>query len=83
MVFPGERKIDLGVFLGFFEIWRGEIGRGKSLGCGGKVLGEPMEIPGIGQYVSFFDTESNRVSMLQPATRMAEARFGQSKLQLK
>jgi predicted enzyme related to lactoylglutathione lyase len=34
--------------------------------AGGEVLGEPMEIPGIGQYVSFFDTEKNRVSMLQP-----------------
>jgi predicted enzyme related to lactoylglutathione lyase len=33
---------------------------------GGKVLGEPMEIQGVGQYVSFFDTEGNRVSMLQP-----------------
>jgi predicted enzyme related to lactoylglutathione lyase len=37
--------------------------------AGGKVLGEPMEIPGIGQYVSFFDTEGNRVSMLQPLPR--------------
>jgi uncharacterized protein len=36
--------------------------------AGGKVLGEPMKIPGIGQYVSFFDTEGNRVSMLQPAS---------------
>ncbi len=35
--------------------------------AGGKVLGEPMEIPGIGQYVSFTDTEGNRVSMLEPA----------------
>ena len=34
--------------------------------AGGKVLGEPMAIPGIGQYVSFTDTEGNRVSMLQP-----------------
>lgn len=34
--------------------------------AGGKVLGEPMAIPGVGQYVSFFDTEGNRVSMLQP-----------------
>jgi uncharacterized protein len=34
--------------------------------AGGKVLGEPVEIPGIGQYVSFTDTEGNRVSMLQP-----------------
>jgi hypothetical protein len=36
---------------------------------GGEVLGEPMEIPGIGQYVSFFDTEGNRVSLLQPLPR--------------
>ncbi|HEU5180040.1 MAG TPA: VOC family protein [Candidatus Polarisedimenticolia bacterium] len=34
--------------------------------AGGKVLGEPMEIPGVGRYVSFTDTEGNRVSMLQP-----------------
>jgi uncharacterized protein len=33
---------------------------------GGKVLGEPMDIPGIGLYVSFFDTEGNRVSIIQP-----------------
>jgi predicted enzyme related to lactoylglutathione lyase len=37
---------------------------------GGTVLGEPMEIPGVGQYVSFMDTENNRVSMLQPLPRM-------------
>jgi predicted enzyme related to lactoylglutathione lyase len=34
--------------------------------AGGKVLGEPVEIPGIGMYVSFFDTEGNRLSILQP-----------------
>jgi hypothetical protein len=34
--------------------------------AGGEVLGEPMTIPGVGDYVSFFDTEKNRVSMLQP-----------------
>ena len=34
--------------------------------AGGSVLGEPVEIPGIGQYVAFTDTEGNRVSMLQP-----------------
>ncbi|HLX90215.1 MAG TPA: VOC family protein [Puia sp.] len=33
---------------------------------GAKVLGEPMDIPGVGSYVSFIDTEGNRVSMLQP-----------------
>jgi uncharacterized protein len=37
--------------------------------AGGEVLGEPMEIPGVGQYVSFIDTEGNRVSVLQPIPR--------------
>ena len=36
--------------------------------AGGTVLGEPMDIPGVGQYVSFTDTEGNRVSMLQPVS---------------
>src|SRR3989339_476880 len=39
----------------------------KIKASGGEVLGDPMEIPGIGQYVSFNDTEGNRVSILQPA----------------
>jgi predicted enzyme related to lactoylglutathione lyase len=34
--------------------------------AGGKVLGEPWDIPGVGLYVAFIDTEGNRVSMLQP-----------------
>jgi predicted enzyme related to lactoylglutathione lyase len=34
--------------------------------AGGKILGEPTDIPGIGKYVSFTDTENNRVSILQP-----------------
>jgi predicted enzyme related to lactoylglutathione lyase len=38
--------------------------------AGGKVLGEPMDIPGIGAYVSFYDTEGNRVAMLQPLPRV-------------
>lgn len=37
---------------------------------GGKVLGEPVEIPGIGRYVSFYDTEGNRASILQPINPM-------------
>ena len=35
--------------------------------AGGTVHGEPMDIPGVGRYVSFADTEGNRLSMLQPA----------------
>ena len=35
--------------------------------AGGKVLGEPMDIPGVGRYVAFFDTEGNRLSVLQPS----------------
>lgn len=33
--------------------------------AGGQILEEPVEIPGVGWYVSFVDTEGNRVSMLQ------------------
>lgn len=41
----------------------------KVTAAGGTLLGEPMEIPGIGQYVSFRDPEGNRVSILQPLPR--------------
>lgn len=34
--------------------------------AGGKLLGKPVDIPGIGMYVSFTDTEGNRASILQP-----------------
>lgn len=34
--------------------------------AGGQVLGTPMQIPGVGRYVAFYDTEGNRLSMLQP-----------------
>ncbi len=43
--------------------------------AGGKVLGgmqkpgEPDDIPGVGLYATFIDTEGNRVSMLQPNMR--------------
>jgi predicted enzyme related to lactoylglutathione lyase len=33
--------------------------------AGGTLLGEPIEIPSVGLYVSFTDTEGNRVSLLQ------------------
>ncbi|WP_404406621.1 VOC family protein [Pelagibacterium halotolerans] len=36
---------------------------------GGKVLGEPVDIPGVGLYILFVDTEGNKLSMLQPAQR--------------
>jgi predicted enzyme related to lactoylglutathione lyase len=42
---------------------------GRVTEAGGEVLGEPMEIPGVGHYVSFIDTEGNRISMLQPIPR--------------
>jgi predicted enzyme related to lactoylglutathione lyase len=38
--------------------------------AGGKVLGEPVDIPGVGRYVSFLDTEGNRIGMIQPTTTM-------------
>lgn len=39
--------------------------------AGGRVLGEPMAIPGVGDYVAFVDTEGNRLSMLQPTLEEA------------
>ena len=41
----------------------------KVADAGGRVLGEPIDIPGIGRYVAFTDTEGNRVGMLQPVSR--------------
>lgn len=43
-----------------------QVAMEKVKSSGGTVLGEPMNIPGVGTYVSFTDTEGNRVSMLQP-----------------
>jgi uncharacterized protein len=39
---------------------------GKVNKAGGKVINEPTKIPGVGMYVSIFDTEGNLVSLLQP-----------------
>jgi len=41
--------------------------------AGGTVAGPAQEIPGVGLYASFTDTEGNRVSLLQPAPRDAPA----------
>jgi uncharacterized protein len=38
----------------------------KIKSAGGKVLNEPMDIPGVGSFASFIDTEGNRLSILQP-----------------
>lgn len=38
----------------------------KVTSAGGKILGEPVMIPGIGTYVSFIDTEGNTMSILKP-----------------
>lgn len=35
--------------------------------AGGKVIGKPMDIPGIGKFVMCTDTEGNRLGMLQPS----------------
>ena len=39
---------------------------------GGKIVGEPMPVPGYGTYVSFHDTEGNRVGMMEPTEEMKE-----------
>lgn len=34
--------------------------------AGGKIIGQPEEIAGYGKTVSFYDTEGNRVAMIEP-----------------
>jgi predicted enzyme related to lactoylglutathione lyase len=41
----------------------------KIKAAGGEILSGPDEIPGVGLYVSFRDTEGNRMSVLQPNSR--------------
>jgi uncharacterized protein len=38
----------------------------KITNAGGKLIGEPVNIPGVGEYISFYDTEGNRCGLLQP-----------------
>lgn len=40
--------------------------------AGGQLIGEPREIPGYGTYISFFDTEGNRNSIMEPTMEMKE-----------
>ena len=48
-----------------------DIGAGmkKVAAAGGKLLGDPMAIAGVGQDVSFTDTDGNRIGILQPLPR--------------
>ncbi|MGO9899459.1 MAG: VOC family protein [Solirubrobacteraceae bacterium] len=38
----------------------------EAVKAAGGTVTEPTEIPGVGTYASFFDTEGNRLSMLKP-----------------
>ena len=40
--------------------------RKKVEAAGGKLSGDIMDMPGIGFFASFFDSEGNRVNMIQP-----------------
>ena len=42
---------------------------GKIIG-GGHKAGEPDDIPGVGLYIAFKDTEGNRIGILQPNPKM-------------
>lgn len=45
-----------------------EAAGGKVIG--GQKAGEPDNIPGVGLYISFIDTEGNRASIIQPTGSM-------------
>lgn len=40
--------------------------------AGGKILGKPVPIPGYGTYISFFDTEGNRIEIIEPDEKWKE-----------
>jgi predicted enzyme related to lactoylglutathione lyase len=40
----------------------------KITSAGGTVIDKPVDIPGVGWYVAFHDTEGNRVCLLEPHT---------------
>ncbi|WP_293892823.1 VOC family protein [Flavobacterium sp.] len=40
------------------------------MAAGGTLLGEPAEIKGHGLHLSFYDTEGNKVSIIQPTIKM-------------
>ena len=40
----------------------------KIVEAGGTISGDIMDMPGIGKFLSFFDTEGNRVNLIQPAS---------------
>lgn len=42
----------------------------KVKAAGGMISDNPIEIPTIGRYAAFIDTEGNRVGMLEPAEQM-------------
>ena len=39
----------------------------KIINAGGKISGDIIDMPGLGLFLSFFDTEGNRVNLMQPA----------------
>jgi uncharacterized protein len=41
--------------------------RDEIVKAGGKIAGDIMDMPNIGSFLSFFDTEGNRVNLIQPA----------------
>ena len=40
--------------------------RDKIIKAGGKISGDIQDMPGLGLFLSFFDTEGNRVNLMQP-----------------
>ncbi len=41
--------------------------REKIVKAGGKISGDMMDMPGLGLFLSFFDTEGNRANLMQPS----------------
>lgn len=66
----GDKK-DLNAYSCVVQVESIDDSMQKVKSSGGEVLGEKMEIPGVGTYVKCKDTEGNNFSLLQPPAENA------------
>jgi len=58
---PGSHAMSVVIAVPDIQKWRDKV-----VTAGGKIAQEADEIPGVGKWISFIDSEGNRMSMLEP-----------------
>lgn len=62
-----EKKPDVGAYPSVvISVENIDAGMARVKEAGGTMEMEPMDIPSVGKYATFFDTEGNRLSILEP-----------------